>query len=666
MSGALQVQVVDRQQIVYVADFSGPVELGRQIDVQEGMYGARPVEAGGWRGVLSMLAEEQQRAAEESFRKGGLQRAIIAQLNEDTISRHHALIEPLGNGKVRLGNVSSKVPIRLPDEQDLPAGKSIELTLPCALGLGRKTVRLRGPESRPAKPQVSHLATAGVTPDPLVGGPPSGGIRRLDHPSIVPGQLSMSIAGTRLPTRSKDNVGIDEMIRWLQATVGVLQAAINSSDFFERAAQAVVEIVGCDRGRVLLVKGSDWKTEASFAAAHVVDDPDWRPSDTILLRVLEEKRTCWQTPDHDSSLPESLMGIEIVVASPILDKSGAVIGAIYGDCDFDNSSDARTRISRLEAILVDLLAGGVATGLARIEQEKAAMEADIRFGQFFTPQLSRQLVRNPDLLKGRDCDVTLMFVDIRGFSRISEKLGPGGTVEWIGDVMNVLSDCVLAHRGVLVDYIGDELLAMWGAPEEQPDHARLACRAALEMVAALPRLSEAWQPKLQEPIRLGIGVNTGKARVGNTGSKHKFKYGPLGHHVNLASRVQGATKYLRTPLLITEFTRQQLGDEFDVRRLCTVRVVNIAQPVDLYELALPEQPGWDDMKRSYEHALKEFELGPGHLRAVARSLGNLLSSHPEDGPAMLLISRAINALVAENALGNEPLAFDHVWELPGK
>src|SRR5438105_2825065 len=145
--------------------------------------------------------------------------------------------------------------------------------------------------------------------------------------------------------------------------------------------------------------------------------------------------------------------------------------------------------------------------------------------------------------------------------------------------MTALSRCVLAHRGVLVDYIGDELVAMWGAPEKPIEPARLACRAALDMLATLPTLNERWQAMLQEPIQIGIGLNTGRAWVGNTGSEQKFKYGPLGNTVNLASRVQGATKYLACPLVITQSTEAELEGSFETRRLATVRVVNIADPV---------------------------------------------------------------------------------------
>jgi adenylate cyclase len=421
-----------------------------------------------------------------------------------------------------------------------------------------------------------------------------------------------------------------------------------------------VDIAELDAGRVLLREGEGWKTAAEHAAPDIPPAPSWQPSQNVLRSVLREKKTFWEAPDQsDSDLTASLIGIEVVVAAPILNRAGEVIGVVYGDCRQESKPNARNRISKLEAMLVQLLAGGVATGLARIEQEKAALNAEVRFGQFFTPELARQLTLEPDLLKGRDSEVSILFCDIRGFSRISERLGPGGTVDWIGEVMGTLSDCVLTHRGVLVDYIGDELMAMWGAPEVQEDHARLACRAALDMQSILPKLNERWQARLGEPMGLGIGVNTGRARVGNTGSNHKFKYGPLGPMVNLASRVQGATKYLRTRLVITKSTRDRLGEEFLTRRLCRVRVVNIPTPVELFELAPPGDAVWKTIQARYEHALEEFERG--NFSAATRTLGNLVAEHDEDGPSLVLMGRAINALVTPEAGSLDP-----VWELPGK
>jgi adenylate cyclase len=199
---------------------------------------------------------------------------------------------------------------------------------------------------------------------------------------------------------------------------------------------------------------------------------------------------------------------------------------------------------------------------------------------------------------------------------------------------------------------------MWGAPQEQPDHARLACLAALDMLARIPELNARWQEALDGPMALGVGINSGKARVGNMGSRQKFKYGPLGHTVNLASRVQGATKYLRCRVLVTKFTQAQLGADFDTRRLCKVRVVNIEEPVDLYEVAAHAPPVWHDLKTHYEQALDEFERGD--FRAAARLLGPLLGEHADDGPALVLSARTLNCLV------EQPAKFDPVWELPGK
>src|SRR5207245_7594696 len=131
--------------------------------------------------------------------------------------------------------------------------------------------------------------------------------------------------------------------------------------------------------------------------------------------------------------------------------------------------------------------------------------------------------------------------------------------------------------------------------------------AALDMLAQLPALNERWAKILGGPMGFGVGINTGQARVGNTGTQRKFKYGPLGNAVNLASRVQGATKYLKAPLLVTRATHLRLAGTAPARRLCAVRVVNIAEPVDLYELAPAARPGWAALAAAYEDALGRFE-----------------------------------------------------------
>jgi adenylate cyclase len=452
-------------------------------------------------------------------------------------------------------------------------------------------------------------------------------------------------------------VEVATLLPWLQSAMDVLQSATTSDDFFVRAARALVDLVPLDSGIVLLREGVSWQVKAQYRAAHGIGTPNRAASHHLLERVFRDKRTFWETPDAALAGADSLRGVDAVVAAPLLDRDGAVIGALYGDRRH-NSNQTGGPLSRIEAMLVELLARGVAAGLARLAQERKALTALTLFEQFFTPELARRLLHQPDLLQGRDTVVTSLFCDVRGFSRISERLGPAGTMDWMGDVLSELSGCVRRHQGVLLDYVGDEVMAMWGAPDEQPDHAARACRAALDMLAGLPMLDQRWGARLGEPLALGIGINTGTARVGNTGSTHKFKYGPLGNTVNLASRVQGATRHLKCPLLITGETDAMLDESFVRRRLCRARVVNIAAPVDLYELALADRPGWASARVEYELALAEFERQ--QFRESALRLAGLRREQLDDGPALVLLSRAVNCMV------EEPVSFDPVWVLPSK
>jgi adenylate cyclase len=546
-----QIQVSENQRLIFEGESDAPVELGRQADRSEVPYSLRRIDDR-WR-------------------------VIVARLEEHNVSRKHALVEAGPQQRVQLTNLSTQQPIHLADGTDLRPHDSCTAPLPLTLSLGNKTVRILESDADDVP------------------------LRSLDTAASPPGRGSVSLVSLAMPDDGQ--VGPEGLIRALQAVLDVLHSATSSTDFLAQAARAVVDLVRLDSCRVLMREGEQWQTHTVQTAPQVLAEEDWHPSRQILDQIGQTKKTTWQAPELAAAPTRSLYGVKAVVAAPILDRSGEVIGVLYGDRRRGGMGLA-SPVTKLDAMLVELIATGVAAGLARLQQEKAALTARIQFEQFFTAELARQLEAQPDLLEGREAEVTILFCDIRSFSRFSERLGPARTVAWISDVMEVLSDCVLAHRGVVVDYIGDELMAMWGAPEKQPDHAKLACTAALVMQEQLPKLNERWQSFLGEPMGLGIGINSGVARVGNTGSARKFKYGALGSTVNVASRVQGATKYLKTSLLITGSVHAQLTAEFDTRQLCMARVVNIAEPVDLYELVGRITPAWLELKMGYEEALK--------------------------------------------------------------
>ena len=607
MSDTWQLRIYEQNERVCLADLTGPAELGRQTTSEEPLY-------------TPHLA-------------GGQHRVAIAPKDERAISRQQILIEPLPGGSFRVTNLGGKRTISLPDGKDLPPNASCDIASEGLLRLGTKTIRPGRGES--SKSSLQSLA----------------------EPTIAPGKRAV-VAGSPigLPPPNATGVGLKPLLQWLRAAADVLQSAAGSADFFDKAAQALVDLVDLDSGQVLILRKGAWHQEAYHSAARTAKVSLHSPSNQVLEQVRQEKRTFWEMPATHTQAASSLVEVEAVVAAPILDGHGAVIGALYGERRIGGALPAP--VTELEAVLVEVLARGVAAGLARQEQEKVVLAAHVQFEQFFTPELARQLARQPDLLMGRDTEVSILFCDIRGFSRISQRLGPARTMDWIGDVLGTLSDCVRAHAGVLVDYIGDELMAMWGAPEEQPDHARLACRAALDMLGQIPLLNARWEPIMGETMNLGIGINTGPARVGNTGSHHKFKYGPLGNTVNLASRVQGATKYLKCRILMTGATKSALDDPFYSRRLCDALVVNIAEPVALHELVLEDQPLHAEATEVYEQALSRFEAKD--FASAARALGNWRMQCPNDEPALMLLYRAVRCMV------EGPSPSHPIWVLPGK
>jgi adenylate cyclase len=182
------------------------------------------------------------------------------------------------------------------------------------------------------------------------------------------------------------------------------------------------------------------------------------------------------------------------------------------------------------------------------------------------------------------------------------------------------------------------------------------------MLEDLPELNANWQARLGTPIALGIGLNTGPARVGNTGSDWRFNFAPLGHAVNLASRVEGATKHLGVPVLITGSTQAKLHDSFATRRLCRARLLGIESVVDLYQLYSEEAADeWLAQRDAYEQGLARFEAGEWSqaYRVISPLLSQKDENEPDDVPSLALLGRTIHCM--QNKLS--PQAFNPVVDL---
>ncbi len=449
-------------------------------------------------------------------------------------------------------------------------------------------------------------------------------------------------------------VSSPELLRSLNAALDILQAAAHSDHFFERAARAAVQMGDLDESVVLIRDGGEWVSQAEYSKSGSMARPF---SQRLLSRVLETKTTSWERPKADAV--HSFAGLAAAVAAPILSREGEIVGLIFASRRRASGMGGPS-ITEVQALLVELVARSVAAGLARLEVEREAARAEAlaRFRPFFADETLIRVVETGLPLTGRNATVSVLFCDIRGFTRISQRIGAERTDEFCRALLDELSRSVLDRQGVLVDFIGDGLMAMWGAPGEQPDHAARAVAAARDMLAAAETFSASWSGTLGETLRLGIGIHTGEAQVGNTGSSRKPKYGPRGPTVNLASRIEGATKHFDCPLLITGATREALGGTAPSRALGPVRVVGVETAIELHQVPGAGIRDWDEGCRIYESAFAHFS--EARFSETFSLLGPWVHRAKWDGPALKLLGRAVSALAI-------PPGPDHpVWILGQK
>jgi len=211
------------------------------------------------------------------------------------------------------------------------------------------------------------------------------------------------------------------------------------------------------------------------------------------------------------------------------------------------------------------------------------------FSRYLAPEVITELINDPDKLNlgGEKREMTAIFTDIQGFSTISEKLDPVRLVQLLNRYLTAMSNIIMENLGTIDKYEGDAIIAFFGAPVFRENHPALACRSALVMKSAERELNKTvMEEKLSPtPLFTRIGINTGEMVVGNMGAENKMDYTIMGNAVNLAARLEGVNKQYRTGgILISEYTREKLGDEFLIRRLDRVRVVGINTPLRLYEL----------------------------------------------------------------------------------
>lgn len=300
-------------------------------------------------------------------------------------------------------------------------------------------------------------------------------------------------------------------------------------------------------------------------------------------------------------------------------------------------------------------------------REKKKMKESL--SKYVPPALADEIIQSgedPRAEVGRVQDLTVLFSDIRGFTALSEKLEPKILVELLNEYLSTMTDVIFEFRGTLDKFMGDAVMAFWGAPIADPNHAILAVRCALRMRSALNRLNHEWSRRELYPIEIGIGINSGPVIVGNIGSEKRLDYTVIGDNVNLASRLEGLTKQYKVGILISEKTKNLVKNSVVCRQVDFVRVKGKVQCVKIYEvlgevedLNVAEQL---EFVERFEDALNDYQKGMFSiaLEKFEKMLIHLSLQDRSDLLIQVYVERC-QALV-----NNPPLKWDGVYVATSK
>lgn len=290
-------------------------------------------------------------------------------------------------------------------------------------------------------------------------------------------------------------------------------------------------------------------------------------------------------------------------------------------------------------------------GYRNLIVEKKSRFLKRAFSSYVSPDLVTQIISNPDKLNlgGESRNITLLFSDIRGFTSLSESTTPTQLVEILNEYLSPMTTIVMQNKGTLDKFIGDAVMAIYGAPFDLPTHGKNACDTAIMMFEKLEELNKSFKERELPRIDIGLGINTGEAVVGNMGADVRFDYTAIGDSVNLAARLEGQTKYYGVGIIISKSTLDEIDpqiinnmdneESFLIRELDYIKVKGKTEPILIYQL-IPENGSREKIMRlinKFDEGLeyyrkREFELAKDKFSQI-------LEDNPLDGPSKLYIER---------------------------
>jgi adenylate cyclase len=395
----------------------------------------------------------------------------------------------------------------------------------------------------------------------------------------------------RVKALEKEN----NLLKLLLSVGKTLSSVLVPDEIMHRVMELVFQMDNVERGfvmlrdekkgfkpAVLLYKDETMKAEARGVAL----------STTITEKLMNDRVPLLiydVGTDERFSTSQSLRmsGIRSAMCAPLIYKD-RVFGIFYVDC-----LSKPYAFSQEELGIFSVIAAEAALSfdnarsheeLARRVVERQALE------RFLPPTVVEKILANPDEihLGGENQTVTILFSDIRGFTRMSEHMEPHAVVELLNEYFTEMTDIIIDSGGTLDKYLGDGIMAVYGAPIAKPDDPLRATKTAMEMQRALATLNQGWESRGQQALRMGVGVNTGLVTAGNIGSPRRLDFTVIGDSVNLASRL--CSNAAPGQILVSESTYLQLNGKIPATRLDPIRVKGKETPVELYEVFWQDSP----------------------------------------------------------------------------
>ncbi len=286
------------------------------------------------------------------------------------------------------------------------------------------------------------------------------------------------------------------------------------------------------------------------------------------------------------------------------------------------------------------------------------------FGQYLSPKVVEILVKDPTKLSlgGESREMTAFFSDVAGFSTISEKLTPEELVNLLNEYLTAMCDIIARYDGTVDKFEGDAIIAFWGAPLDQPNHATLCCYACIDMAKHMVQMREKLVAEGRPRMTVRMGINSGRMVVGNMGSKQRMDYTIMGDAVNLAARLEGANKFYNSGTMLSHATYQQAKDFVEVRELDIVRVVGKNEPITIYQLLARKgelDPTMAEVLVRYNHAIEAYRAKD--FATALQRFEKVLEVEPNDGPGLTYVARCKEYLESP-----PPADWDGVFQFTSK